>query len=124
VAEGIRYAAANGARVINASLTGDQPDQRMVDAIAAAGAANALVVVSAGNESRNIDTQPAYPAAIPAPNLISVAATGPTEGRNLDSYSNYGRRAVGLAAPGGGILSTTNDGAYGQKSGTSMAAPM
>ena len=31
---------------------------------------------------------------------------------------------VGLAAPGGLILSTTNDGAYGQKSGTSMAAPM
>jgi subtilisin family serine protease len=124
VAEGIRYAAANGARVINASLTGDQPDQRMTDAIAAAGAANALVVVSAGNDSRDIDAKPAYPAAIPAPNLISVAATAPDDGRNLDSYSNFGRIAVGLAAPGGGILSTTNDGAYGEKSGTSMAAPM
>jgi len=124
VAEGIRYAAANGARVINASLQGNDPDPRLNDAVAAAGAANALVVVSAGNDARDIDQQPAYPAAIPAPNLIGVAATAPDDGRDLDTYSNFGRVTVGLAAPGGLILSTTNDGAYGQKSGTSMAAPM
>jgi subtilisin family serine protease len=124
VAEGIRYAAANGARVINASLQGDANDPRLVDAVAAAGAANALVVASAGNDARNIDERPAYPAAIAAPNLIGVAATAPSDGRGLDSYSNYGRITVGLAAPGGLILSTTNDGGYGEKSGTSMAAPM
>jgi len=124
VAEGIRYAAANGARVINASLQGDTPDPRLNDAVAAAAAANALVVVSAGNGGRDIDQRPSYPASIPAPNLISVAATGPLTGKTLDSYSNYGRLTVGLAAPGGMILSTTNDGGYGQKSGTSMAAPM
>jgi subtilisin family serine protease len=124
VAEGIRYAAANGARVINASIQGDFPDPNMEAAIAAAGAANALVVVSAGNSARDIDAKPSYPAAIAAPNLISVAATAPDEGTDLDSYSNYGRLAVGLAAPGGNILATTNDGGYGIKSGTSMAAPM
>jgi subtilisin family serine protease len=124
VAEGIRYAAANGARVINASLQGDENDPRLVDAVAAAGAANALVVASAGNDSRDIDQRPAYPAAIPSPNLIAVAATAPSDGRGLDSYSNFGRLTVGLAAPGGVILSTTNDGSYGDKSGTSMAAPM
>ena len=124
VAEGIRYAAANGARVINASVQGDEPDPRMEAAIAAAGAANALVVVSAGNSARDIDAKPVYPAAIAAPNLISVAATAPSAGVNLDSYSNYGRLAVGLAAPGGDILATTNDGGYGRKSGTSMAAPI
>ncbi len=124
VAEGIRYAAANGARIINASVQSDTPDPALNDAVAAAAAANALVVVSAGNFSRDIDAQPAYPAAIPAPNLIAVAATAPESGRALDSYSNYGRLTVGLAAPGGQILSTTNDGGYGEKSGTSMAAPM
>ena len=124
VAEGIRYAAANGARVINASIQGDFPDPNMEAAIAAAGAANALVVVSAGNSARDIDAKPSYPAAIAAPNLVSVAATAPDAGTALDSYSNYGRLAVGLAAPGGDILATTNDGGYGRKSGTSMAAPI
>jgi glycine betaine/choline ABC-type transport system substrate-binding protein len=124
VAEGIRYAAANGARVINASIQGDQPDPRLDEAVAAAGAANALVVVAAGNDARDIDSRPSYPAAIAAPNLIGVAATAPDDGRGLDTYSNYGRVTVGLAAPGGLILSTTNDGGYGEKSGTSMASPM
>jgi subtilisin family serine protease len=124
VAEGIRYAAASGARVINASIQGDSPDPRMEAAIAAAAAANALVVVSAGNSALDIDAKPVYPAAIAAPNLVSVAATAPDAGKDLDSYSNYGRLAVGLAAPGGDILATTNDGGYGRKSGTSMAAPI
>src|SRR4051794_22295940 len=55
VAEGIRYAAANGARVINCSLGGDAADSRMDDAVKAAGDAGALVVASAGNDSRDID---------------------------------------------------------------------
>ena len=83
-AEGIRYAAANGARVINVSLQGDDPDPRLDAAVADAAAANALVVVSAGNSARNVDAQPSFPAAIPAPNLIGVAATAPEEGRTLD----------------------------------------
>jgi subtilisin family serine protease len=124
VAEGIRYAAANGARVINVSIQGDDPDARVNDAVAAAGAANALVVVSAGNSGRDIDAQPSYPAAIAAPNLIGVAATTPDDGRSLDPQSNYGRLNVQLAAPGQEILSTGNDGSYVFKSGTSMASPM
>jgi subtilisin family serine protease len=124
VAEGIRYAAANGARVINVSIQGDDPDQRVNDAVAAAGAANALVVVSAGNSGRDIDAKPSYPAAIPAPNLIGVAATAPEDGKSLDPQSNYGRLNVQLAAPGEQILSTGNDGSYVFKSGTSMASPM
>ncbi len=124
VAEGIRYAAANGARVINVSIQGDDPDSRVNDAVTAAGAANALVVVSAGNSGRDIDAKPSYPAAIPAPNLIGVAATAPDDGRNLDPQSNYGRLNVQLAAPGQEILSTGNDGNYVFKSGTSMASPM
>jgi subtilisin family serine protease len=124
VAEGIRYAAANGARVINVSIQGDDPDSRVNDAVAAAGAANSLVVVSAGNSARDIDAKPSYPAAIAAPNLIGVAATAPDDGRNLDPQSNFGKLNVQLAAPGQEILSTGNDGNYVFKSGTSMASPM
>ena len=124
VAEGIRYAAANGARIINLSLTSPNNDPRVAEAVQAAAAANVLVVASAGNESRDIDQQPAYPAALAAPNLLAVASTDPDDGRAISSYSNFGRLTVQVAAPGAQILSTANDGGYVEKSGTSMAAPM
>jgi subtilisin family serine protease len=124
VAEGIRYAVANGARIINMSLTSADNDTRVADAVQAAAAANVLVVASAGNDGRDIDQQPAYPAALPAPNLLAVASTDPADGRGMSSYSNFGRLTVQVAAPGAQILSTANDGGYVEKSGTSMAAPM
>jgi subtilisin family serine protease len=124
VADGILYAAANGARIINLSLEANAPDPRLDAAIAAAAAANVLVVVAAGNDGRDIDSQPVFPAAIPAPNLIAVAATTPADGRGIASFSNFGQLVVQLAAPGDQILSTSNEGAYVSLSGTSMAAPM
>ena len=124
VADGIRYAAANGARIINLSLQSSVPDARVNAAIAAAAAANALVVVAAGNDGRDIDSQPVYPASVPAPNLIGVAATAPDDGRRIAPFSNFGRLTVQLAAPGDDILSTFNNGDYVAESGTSMAAPM
>ena len=123
VAEGIRYAAANGARIVNMSLGGPTRDPRLIEAIKAAAAANVLVVCSAGNDSRNIDRRPSYPVSVPAPNMIGVAATAPDEGRRLGDFSNFGRLTVPLAAPGAEVLSTANDGGYEYKSGTSMAAP-
>src|SRR5205085_2887963 len=123
VAEGIRYAAANGARVINLSLGGDASDQRMNAAVEAAAEANVLVVASAGNDGRDIDTQPSYPAAIPANNLIAVASTDPNNGRSLSHFSNFGRFGVQVAAPGANILSTSKNGGWERMSGTSMAAP-
>jgi subtilisin family serine protease len=83
-----------------------------------------LVTVAAGNAGRNIDVQPAYPAAIAAPNLVSVAATIPQDGRQIADFSNFGQLTVQVAAPGDSILSTSNTGGYIDESGTSMAAPM
>jgi subtilisin family serine protease len=123
VAEGIRYAVANGARIINMSLGGPTQDPRVTDAIAAAAAANVLVVCSAGNDGRDIDQKPSYPVSTPASNLVGVAATSPTQGRQLGFFSNFGRNTVSLAAPGVDVLSTANNGGYVLKSGTSMAAP-
>jgi subtilisin family serine protease len=124
VAEGIRYAAQNGARVINCSLGGNQPDQRLNDAVNDAAGAGALVVASAGNDGKDIDRVPNYPAAIPAANLLAVASTDPDSGRGISEFSNFGRLAVQVAAPGAEILSTSHDGTWELKSGTSMAAPM
>jgi subtilisin family serine protease len=123
-AEGIRYAAENGARVINLSLGGDTPDKRLVEAVHTAEAAGALVVCSAGNNSRDIDDTPSYPAAIPAQNLLAVAATDPASGKGISNFSNFGRRAVQVAAPGADILSASRDGTWEMMSGTSMASPM
>ena len=124
VAEGIRYAAANGARVINLSLGGDDADGRMNEAVEAAADANTLVVASAGNDGRDIDERPSYPAAIPAANLLAVASTDPQTGRGISEFSNFGRLTVQVAAPGAEVLSSSRDGGYEIKSGTSMAAPM
>src|SRR4051794_15052270 len=112
VAEGIRYAAANGARVINCSLEGTTNDPRLAAAIQAAGQANALVVAAAGNDSRDIDTKPVYPASIAASNLLAVASADPASGKGISAFSNFGRLAVQTAAPGGNILSTSKSGGY------------
>jgi subtilisin family serine protease len=96
----------------------------VADAIQAAADANSLVVAAAGTEGRDIDQVPSYPAALAAGNLVAVASTDPNDGRGISSYSNFGRLTVQVAAPGALILSTSKDGGYEDKSGTSMAAPM
>jgi subtilisin family serine protease len=121
LADGIRYAVAHGARIINTSVNGDGASRPLQDAIRAAGAAGALVVASAGNDGRDIDAVPSYPAAYPDPSIVSVASTG--QSGALSSFSNRGATSVDLAAPGEDILSTAIADDYELRSGTSMAAP-
>jgi subtilisin family serine protease len=123
VAEGIRYAAANGARIINLSLETNVDDPRMRTAVEAAAAANVLVVASAGNSGVDVDDHPTFPAGIAGANVVAVAATGPTAGRSLADFSNFGRLTIPVAAPGVDVISTSRTGGYEYKSGTSMAAP-
>jgi subtilisin family serine protease len=123
VAEGIRYAAANGARIINTSLASPSDSPALDAAIAFAASANALVISSAGNEGRDLDVTPSYPASVPAQNLIGVAATAPDDGKALAHISNFGRLTIPIAAPGQEILSTAMNGGYELRTGTSMAAP-
>src|SRR6476661_4831023 len=66
LADGIRYAAANGARIINLSLETPADDPRVRAAVRAAAAANALIICSAGNMGANIDRRPLFPVSIPA----------------------------------------------------------
>jgi subtilisin family serine protease len=91
------------------------------DAIAAGGRAGILFVAAAGNESQNIDTTPAYPAAYTSDAVISVAATD--RSNTLASFSNYGVTGVDVAAPGVSIYSTVPGNSYATYSGTSMATP-
>ncbi|MBP6003811.1 MAG: S8 family serine peptidase [Pyrinomonadaceae bacterium] len=98
-------------------------DQATKDGIDAMGEVGILNVFAAGNDARNTDTLPAYPASYTSPSIISVANSTSTDTRN--GSSNVGLVTVDLAAPGTGILSTTfgSNTTYGTMSGTSMASP-
>ncbi|MDQ3514625.1 MAG: S8 family serine peptidase [Chloroflexota bacterium] len=91
-------------------------------AICASVAAGITYVVAAGNSAADASTR--APAMFPE--VITVSALDDRDGTPASdafaSFSNWGA-AVDIAAPGVQILSTTNDGAYGTKSGTSMASP-
>ncbi len=122
VAQGITWAADNGANVISLSLGGGG-SVTLQSAVSYAWSKGCVVVVAAGNSSTST---PSYPAAYPE--SLAVAATDSTD--TLCSFSNYGSW-VQVAAPGGAILSTTPTYAatagyslnYATLSGTSMACP-
>jgi thermitase len=101
IANGISFAAANGAGVINLSLGGPAGagDQTMQAAIAQAEQRNAVVVAAAGNEANNNDVSPDTPCTLPNGNLICVAAVTRTGARS--DFSNFGATTVDLGAPGG-----------------------
>ncbi len=113
--------AAANVRVLSNSWEAAGPSQSLLAAINAANSAGILFVVAAGNDSRNLDTTPAYPASYRLPNEISVAATDSKDA--LASFSNYGVESVDLGAPGVSILSTVMGGQYAFWDGTSMATP-
>ena len=78
VAEGIRYAAANGARIINLSLETTFDDARVRAAVEAAAAANALVICSAGNSGLNIDSSKVFPVWLSPESSVTHAELTPT----------------------------------------------
>jgi subtilisin family serine protease len=120
VAQGVRYAVAHGARVVNLSLTGPSPGPDLAAAVAEAAVANVLVVAAAGNTHSDDDALAAYPAALDAPNLIAV--TSSDQRGALAPSASFGRASIDLAAPGEEILSTARGGGYELRSGSSMAA--
>src|SRR3546814_18121927 len=72
IAHAVKYAADNGARVINLSVGGPGLTAIEKDAIAYAKEKNVVVVVAAGNAGVNVETY--GPASIPG--VVTVAATG------------------------------------------------
>ena len=121
LARAIGFATEQGADIINLSLSSASHSQALEDAIQDAADAGVLVVAAAGNDGRDIDSDPLYPASLPHENIIAVAAMG-RDGA-IASFSNYGAASVDVAAPGVEILSTFPRGGYTLQSGTSMATP-
>ena len=132
VANGIRYAVDNGAKVINMSFgKGYSPQSQWVfDAIKYAASKDVLLVHAAGNDGENNDKVGNFPNDAPdwiteiADNMITVGALSPSFDENLPaSFSNYGKLNVDVFAPGVQIYSTIPNNSYEYFDGTSMASP-
>jgi len=123
ILDGVIYAADNGADVVNMSLGGgfSKPGNgRFVGLLQKvfnyARSKGVTVVVSAGNEASDLDHDVnTYQTFCNTPSVICVAATGPTRDAtgsttfvgpwtDVDApayYTNFGRSAIDVAAPGG-----------------------
>lgn len=115
VAEGIVFAADNGADVINLSLGGPSASLSVNNAVAYARSKGAIVIAAAGNENTST---PSFPAA--APGVISVGATDLNDQKF--NFSNFGPW-VKVAAPGCNPAPEL-DGTYSMFCGTSSATPL
>ncbi len=125
IADGIKYAADNGADVINMSLGGSSGDSTLQNACQYAYDRDVVLVAAAGNDGPCSDCV-GYPAKYST--VIATSAVDPRDD-TLADFSSTGPE-VELAAPGVDTLSTippeseddSNDG-YEKFSGTSMASP-
>lgn len=132
VALAIRYAADNGAKVINMSFGKSySPNAEWVhEAYKYAASKDVLLVHAAGNDGKNIDKSDNFPTDAPnkvseiVDNVISVGAMTRNYDENLvATFSNYGKLNVDIFAPGLEIYSTIPKNEYKSIQGTSMAAP-
>jgi subtilisin family serine protease len=132
VANAIRYAVDNGARVVNMSFGKSHSPQKSVvdEAVRYAESKGVLLIHASGNDGEDLNQAANYPnrdfaGGGRAGNWIEVGASGwQAPGELAAPFSNYGRGKVDVFAPGVAILSTLTDQEYGRNDGTSMAAPV
>jgi subtilisin family serine protease len=131
IALAIRYAVDNGAKVINGSFGKDfSPHAQWVyAAIKYAASKDVLIVHAAGNDSKDIDTEPNFPTDVVngteiSDNVLTVGALNYEYGDKLVAkFSNYGKKNVDVFAPGVKIYATVPGNKYKYLQGTSMASP-
>ena len=114
IAQGIDWAVAHGARVINMSFAGPN-DPGLARVLAAAKQKGVVLVAAAGNAGPK--SPPLYPAA--DPNVVAVTATDADD--KLLAVAVRGRY-IAIAAPGVDILGPAPGGGYQMSTGTSVAA--
>jgi subtilisin family serine protease len=132
VANAIRYAVDNGAHIINMSFgKAFSPQKAAVDAaVRHADERGVLLVHAAGNDGRDLTTEPSFPSRFyldgdTARLWLEIGASSWRGGEQLAAeFSNYGAGHVHVFAPGVDILSTSPGNDYTAASGTSFAAPV
>lgn len=118
--DGVIYAAANGALIINASWGGPVETELGREAIDFALESGSLVLAASGNSFTNLDISPQFPA-----NYRGVLSVGATQkaSNEIAEFSNYGR-STDIFVPGININATFPGNDYGIITGTSFSTPL
>ena len=133
VANAIRYAADNGAHIMNMSFgkAYSPQSEAVYEAIKYAEEKNVLMVHGAGNDAANIDKTSNFPNAYypfqkqPCSTWLEIGASSANGDETLlGAFSNYGKKRLDLFAPGVAIYSAKPDDTYEFADGTSMASPV
>lgn len=133
VANAIRYAADNGADVINLSLGGSGRSATYESALGYAISKGVVVVAAAGNERREVGPNYFMSPGAYGQQFAGMLTVGSVDSsdESLSTYSNYSSTYVEIAAPGSeqsaqriGLLSTWPGNKYARIQGTSMASPV
>ena len=134
IANAIRYAVDNGAKVVNMSFGKKlSPHKDWVDAaFKYAASKDVLLVQASGNDGQDVDAKPQFPndtfadgSSDDSENVLSVGASSARVGEELAaSFSNYGKRTVDVFAPGVKVTSIDMDAEFNTADGTSFASPI
>lgn len=134
VANAIKYAVDNGAKVLNMSFGKPvSPGKSVVwDAFKYAQDKGVLLVKAAGNENEDVAEHLAYPTNFKnvtdeKPFVTNVIVVGASTNKNdalRAGFSNYNKKMVNVFAPGDEIYSTVPHNEYKYLQGTSMASPV
>lgn len=134
VANAIRYAVDNGAKILNMSFGKPvSPGKNVVwDAFKYAESKGVLLVKAAGNDNEDIAEHVYFPTNYKSVedakpfvnNMIVVGASTNNNEFLRASFSNYNKKMVNVFAPGDKIYSTVPDSKYEYLQGTSMASPV
>jgi hypothetical protein len=117
----VEAAADAGARIVAMPMGSNRQQDWTAFAAAARAHPEVLFVISAGNNGRDIDERPVYPAALPLDNFLVVTSSDDL-GR-LAPGSNWGRESVDLMVPAEDLRIVDFTGAPGRGSGSSFAVP-
>lgn len=117
----VRAADANGARIVSMPMGSNRREHWETFLAAARERPHMLFIVSAGNDGRNIDDVPVFPASASLDNMIVV--TSSTAFGRLGQGSNWGPRSVDIMVPAENVDVIDFRGAAGKASGSSYAVP-
>lgn len=133
IANAIRYAADNGADIINMSIGGSGRNATYESAIAYAISKGATVFAAAGNEKTELSATHFMSPGGYGKQFSGMMTVGSIDSATLklSSFSNYSPTYVEIGAPGSedssarkGLLSTWPGGRYQRIQGTSMSTPV
>ncbi len=120
-AEIVEKIASGPARIVAMPLGGYRRQDWLAFREAAEAHPELLFILSAGNDGRNIDENPVFPASFDIENAVVVTSTD--DFGRLPAESNWGTQHVHLSTPGEGIEAFDHEGYVTRVSGSSYAVP-